>query len=130
MPADSAWIWPTFLTAWMAAGLWEALLPWRPLVKPLLRRWASHGLLYGLSDGVLIMVVPAGGIGLAAAFQHSPYGLLNRQAVPMWLNGLIAVLLLDLVRYAIHYCLHSFGPLWRFHQVHHSDPDLDITTGL
>jgi sterol desaturase/sphingolipid hydroxylase (fatty acid hydroxylase superfamily) len=35
-----------------------------------------------------------------------------------------------LAHYAIH-CLFHFTPLlWRIHQVHHSDPDFDLTTGV
>src|SRR5258708_19915683 len=33
-------------------------------------------------------------------------------------------------RYAVHRCEHALPLLWRFHALHHSDPDLDVTTSL
>jgi sterol desaturase/sphingolipid hydroxylase (fatty acid hydroxylase superfamily) len=39
-------------------------------------------------------------------------------------------LLLDLMRYAVHRCEHAVPFLWRFHALHHSDPDVDVTTSV
>jgi sterol desaturase/sphingolipid hydroxylase (fatty acid hydroxylase superfamily) len=39
-------------------------------------------------------------------------------------------LLLDLMRYGVHRCLHAVPLLWRLHVLHHSDPDIDVTTSL
>jgi sterol desaturase/sphingolipid hydroxylase (fatty acid hydroxylase superfamily) len=41
----------------------------------------------------------------------------------------LALLLLDFVKYATHWTYHSVPFLWRVHQVHHSDPDFDVSTG-
>jgi sterol desaturase/sphingolipid hydroxylase (fatty acid hydroxylase superfamily) len=40
------------------------------------------------------------------------------------------LLLLDLLRYAVHRCEHAVPLLWRIHALHHSDPDVDVTTSL
>jgi sterol desaturase/sphingolipid hydroxylase (fatty acid hydroxylase superfamily) len=37
---------------------------------------------------------------------------------------------MDLSFYYWHRANHALAPLWRFHSVHHSDPDLDVTTAL
>lgn len=39
-------------------------------------------------------------------------------------------LLLDLLRYAVHRCEHALPLFWRFHALHHSDPDVDVTTSV
>jgi sterol desaturase/sphingolipid hydroxylase (fatty acid hydroxylase superfamily) len=39
-------------------------------------------------------------------------------------------LLLDLMQYAMHRCQHAVLFLWRFHALHHSDPDVDVTTSV
>ena len=39
-------------------------------------------------------------------------------------------LLLDLMRYLVHRCEHTVPFLWRFHALHHSDPDVDVTTSV
>ena len=42
----------------------------------------------------------------------------------------IAFLLLDYSNYLWHILLHKLPILWRFHLVHHTDLDLDITTAF
>jgi sterol desaturase/sphingolipid hydroxylase (fatty acid hydroxylase superfamily) len=45
-----------------------------------------------------------------------------------WASFVAAFLGLDLLRYLVHRCKHAVPFLWRFHALHHSDPDLDVTT--
>jgi len=47
-----------------------------------------------------------------------------------WLSFAAGFLLLDLIRYAVHRCEHAVPLLWRVHALHHSDPDVDVTTSL
>jgi sterol desaturase/sphingolipid hydroxylase (fatty acid hydroxylase superfamily) len=42
----------------------------------------------------------------------------------------VGFLLLDLMRYGVHRCRHAVPFLWRFHALHHSDPDVDVTTSV
>jgi sterol desaturase/sphingolipid hydroxylase (fatty acid hydroxylase superfamily) len=41
-----------------------------------------------------------------------------------------AFLLLDLLRYLVHRCKHAVPILWCIHALHHSDPDVDVTTSV
>jgi sterol desaturase/sphingolipid hydroxylase (fatty acid hydroxylase superfamily) len=54
--------------------------------------------------------------------------LLNE--LPFWLEGIIAFMLLDYTNYWWHILNHKIPILWRFHFVHHTDIDLDITTAI
>lgn len=45
-------------------------------------------------------------------------------------KGCVAFLLLDYTNYLWHVLMHKLPLLWRFHVVHHSDLDLDITTAF
>jgi sterol desaturase/sphingolipid hydroxylase (fatty acid hydroxylase superfamily) len=36
----------------------------------------------------------------------------------------------DGLLYLMHRANHKFGILWRFHRVHHSDPEMDTTTAM
>jgi sterol desaturase/sphingolipid hydroxylase (fatty acid hydroxylase superfamily) len=47
-----------------------------------------------------------------------------------WLSFLAGFLLLDLLRYLVHRCEHAVPFFWRFHALHHSDPDVDVTTSV
>ena len=47
-----------------------------------------------------------------------------------WLSFTAAFLLLDFLVYAVHRCQHAVPFLWRLHALHHSDPDVDVTTSV
>ncbi len=49
---------------------------------------------------------------------------------PVWLQALVAFLVLDFCRYWLHFCHHRVPWLWTFHRVHHSSERLDATSGL
>jgi sterol desaturase/sphingolipid hydroxylase (fatty acid hydroxylase superfamily) len=49
---------------------------------------------------------------------------------PVAIKSIIAFLLLDYSNYVWHILLHKLPILWRFHLVHHTDLDLDITTAF
>jgi sterol desaturase/sphingolipid hydroxylase (fatty acid hydroxylase superfamily) len=49
---------------------------------------------------------------------------------PKLLKATIAILLLDYTNYLWHIVLHKMPLMWRFHLVHHTDLDLDITTAF
>lgn len=55
--------------------------------------------------------------------------MLQAFAVPAWLALPIGVALLDLAIYFQHVAFHAVPALWRLHRVHHSDVDIDVTTG-
>lgn len=46
------------------------------------------------------------------------------------LTVLIGVLALDFSSWLVHWVMHKQPFLWRFHLIHHSDTNVDVTTGL
>jgi sterol desaturase/sphingolipid hydroxylase (fatty acid hydroxylase superfamily) len=56
------------------------------------------------------------------------FGLLHWLPLPDWLAGVVAILLLDYVYWWWHLGLHRVPFLWRFHNVHHTDLDMDVST--
>ena len=68
------------------------------------------------------------GVAWLAAERH--WGLLNQAALPSWSAVPITVIALDLVLYMQHVLFHRIPMLWRLHQVHHTDLDFDVTTGV
>lgn len=46
------------------------------------------------------------------------------------LEGVVGVLLMDLMIYGQHVAFHLIPFLWSFHRVHHADLDLDASTGI
>ncbi len=55
-------------------------------------------------------------------------GLLNLVALPFGAGLIGAVLLLDCWMYVWHRANHRIPFLWRFHRMHHSDKQMDVTT--
>jgi sterol desaturase/sphingolipid hydroxylase (fatty acid hydroxylase superfamily) len=57
------------------------------------------------------------------------FGILNLVEIPIILNVLLGVFLLDLIgAYLPHYVQHKVKFLWKIHLVHHSDHNVDTTT--
>lgn len=62
-------------------------------------------------------------------FAHERHvGLLNEAAIPYWAGLIITVVFMDLVMYVWHLLNHEVPLLWRFHRVHHSDINMDVST--
>lgn len=58
------------------------------------------------------------------------FGLNYWLRLPAWIACVIGFLLLDYGNYIWHLLNHKYEFLWRFHMVHHTDHDLDITTAF
>ena len=58
------------------------------------------------------------------------FGILNLIRLPIVIEGIIAFLLMDLAFYYWHLANHKVPIFWRFHNVHHIDPDLDVSTSF
>ena len=115
-------------------ALIELLLPRRRLIASKGRRWLTN-LGISATASLLLRLMAAIAVPLtavAAAFfaQHNGLGLLNTVDWPDWIKILIALVVLDLAIWAQHLASHKIPVLWRLHQVHHADRDIDVTTAI
>ena len=120
--------WICFVAAFLAVAVWESLQPKRELTGPAGRRWRNHGALLVVGAVVSALVIRVSPVVLAVMVANSRFGLLNKTWLPWLLRCAIAVVLLDLLQYWIHWGFHHVPWLWRVHQVHHSDRDYDVST--
>lgn len=68
--------------------------------------------------------------GVFLWIDNSNFGLLQHITAPVWLELLLSILILDLIaQYFVHFLLHKIQWMWRLHTVHHSDKNVDVTTG-
>ena len=68
--------------------------------------------------------------GIFLWVQTNEIGLLFYVSFPIWIELLVAVLLLDLIaQYVVHFMLHRIKWMWKLHMVHHSDTKVDATSG-
>jgi sterol desaturase/sphingolipid hydroxylase (fatty acid hydroxylase superfamily) len=69
-------------------------------------------------------------VWLASANQSWHFGLNYFYPGPQGIKVIVAFLLLDYSNYVWHILLHKLPFMWRFHLVHHTDLDLDVTTAF
>jgi sterol desaturase/sphingolipid hydroxylase (fatty acid hydroxylase superfamily) len=75
--------------------------------------------------------------GLAILIVMLSYWCRNKSfGMVYWFNAgvlmtvIIGVLALDFSSWLVHFVMHKNRFLWRFHLIHHSDNNVDVTTGL
>ena len=119
-----------FLGVFVLVALWEIAAPRRPLQASKVVRWTSNIGIVVLDTVLVRLVFPAAAAGVAAVVGSLGWGLFNVLAWPMWVEVLLAVVILDLVIYWQHVMFHAVPGLWRLHMVHHADLDIDVTTGV
>ena len=66
----------------------------------------------------------------ASSAQYFEFGLFNNIDLSLPLVLLLGIVTLDLKQYLFHRLVHYFDFLWLIHQVHHSDVEIDLTTGF
>lgn len=108
----------------------ENLRPLRRLRKPRWPRYAANAATTAMAMVVGSLVVRPVGLGLAAVSTEKSLGLLHALPLPGWAQFIGGFLLMDLTFYYWHRLNHIVPFLWRFHSVHHIDPDLDVTTSM
>jgi sterol desaturase/sphingolipid hydroxylase (fatty acid hydroxylase superfamily) len=118
-----------FVGTLLSVALWEVFAPRRRLREDKKRRWITNLSLVLLDTLIVRLVLPVLPAGLALILQQRGWGILNSLPFPYWLKITLTLLLLDLVIYIQHLLFHFLPNLWRFHRLHHTDLDIDVTTG-
>jgi sterol desaturase/sphingolipid hydroxylase (fatty acid hydroxylase superfamily) len=119
-----------FAGALVLMALWEVAASVRPLRAAKGRRWLANLGLVALDTLLLRWLFPAAAVGMAWSAAQQQWGLFNRLGWPPLLELVLAVALLDFAIYLQHILFHVLPLLRRFHMVHHTDIDFDVTTGL
>jgi sterol desaturase/sphingolipid hydroxylase (fatty acid hydroxylase superfamily) len=118
-----------FVGAFLLLALGELLAPRRRLVDSKLNRWLANLSLVAINTALSRFLLPILPVSLALLIQAKGWGLLNLLLLPDWLKLITALILLDLIIYLQHILFHYQPLLWRLHRVHHTDLDIDVTTG-
>ncbi len=119
----------TFLFLLLTFGCLEALFPRRARGQSRKLRWPNN---FGLAmlNGILMrLLLPAGTLMFATIAETRGWGLFNTLDWPALPETALAVVLLDLGIYGQHVLFHRVPLFWRLHRVHHTDVDMDVTTG-
>jgi sterol desaturase/sphingolipid hydroxylase (fatty acid hydroxylase superfamily) len=84
----------------------------------------------GLALGTGATIVAPVALRLASWNSERSAGLLRVLSLPFIVEFALGFLLMDLSFYYWHRANHSIPLFWRFHNVHHIDPDLDVSTSF
>ena len=110
--------------------LFENIFPLRKRNRKFIPRFLLNMILTGI-------VFLAGSVVVRnAAFKTSEwvvsqgFGVILVITLPKWGQILLGIVLLDLTFYYWHWLNHNILFLWRFHNIHHIDPDLDVSTSF
>lgn len=111
----------------VAAG--EIIAPRRPLSDSKRRRWGTNLSLVVIDATIVRLLVPVLPVAMALMAQERGWGILNIITLPLWIKVALAIVILDFVIYLQHALFHFLPTLWRLHRMHHTDLDIDVTTG-
>lgn len=120
----------SFLVVFALLALWEVWHPRRALTQHKFQRWLTN--LSLVAADTLLLRLMGGLVAYSAALyaaQHG-WGWLNAVHWPSWVEFIIVILALDFALYLQHVMSHFLPVFWRLHKVHHTDLDIDVTTGV
>ncbi len=119
-----------FLSVLVLMLILESLIPRHSTVDSKPRRLAINFSLTGFNVLLVKLLLGGAAVGLADFAGERGWGLFNYLDWPAAVEMVIAILFLELMIYIQHVFLHKIPFFWRFHKVHHSDLDLDVSSGL
>ena len=117
-----------FLGGLLTLLSWEVIAPHHAPAAGRRRRWLTNLSLAALNGGIVSLLCAA---CYAIAISGSlPWrvGVFELVAAPWWLRLPVEIAFLDLVTYWLHRSYHRVPLFWRFHRVHHTDLDLDVSS--
>jgi sterol desaturase/sphingolipid hydroxylase (fatty acid hydroxylase superfamily) len=119
-----------FSGIFLCMAVMEKIWPKRSLLISKPRRWFANLLMQLVNTTSLRLIFPVFPVGIALLCTERGWGLLNFCQVP-WAFAIVAgILALDVAIYFQHVMFHATPLFWRLHMVHHTDQDIDVTTGV
>jgi sterol desaturase/sphingolipid hydroxylase (fatty acid hydroxylase superfamily) len=108
----------------------EMIIPLRQSNGRVIFRWFTN-----FSMTLVIVLIfklgsPLVALVTASLAEQFEIGVFNNVDLSLPLVLLFGIVVLDLKQYVFHWLMHYFDALWRIHQVHHSDVEIDLTTGF
>ncbi len=108
----------------------ERFFPLRESRAGLWARLVVNAAISGLTFLIAMLVVRPSAVAARDWVSERSFGVIYALRLPGWAQFIVAFLVLDLSFYYWHILNHKIPFLWRFHNVHHIDPDLDVSTGF
>jgi sterol desaturase/sphingolipid hydroxylase (fatty acid hydroxylase superfamily) len=117
-----------FLAGLLTFLSWEVIAPHHAATASKPRRWRVNLGLALLNGSIVTLQCAA--CYVIAMRRLAPWraGVFELIAAPSWLRLPAEIGALDLLTYWLHRGYHRVPLMWRFHRVHHTDLDLDVSS--
>jgi len=122
-----------FLGLFALLALIETLAPRRVRTQTRKARWVTNWgftFINTVALNAMAFALPLLAVGAAIDAQTQGWGLFNALSLPIWLEVVLVILILDFSIWLQHLITHKVPLLWRLHQVHHADVDIDVSTAI
>jgi sterol desaturase/sphingolipid hydroxylase (fatty acid hydroxylase superfamily) len=119
-----------FLGVLTVMAVWEQMTPRKKRVDSIQRRWSKNMGLAAIDTLTVKILFPVLPVSFSVLAASNGWGLLNVLHLPVGLKWMASVIMLDFIIYGQHVLFHFVPALWRLHRVHHSDLDIDASTGI
>jgi len=106
----------------------EVIIPYRQSSVSKAKRWANNLFITIFNSFILNLLFAALIVNTAMYVTTHQLGILNLIDLPQWIKILVTVVFMDFMLYVWHLLNHEMPFLWRFHRVHHSDLNMDVST--
>lgn len=108
----------------------ETYFPLRRRVQSRFKRIVINTVLSLPAFALLRFLLIPAMVWLAVQNESWHFGLAYLYSLPSFAENIITFVLLDYGIYAWHIIMHRMPLMWRFHIVHHTDKDMDVTTAF
>ena len=119
-----------FLLVFVFFAWLEAHYPRRKQIVSLKKRWITNFSMSLISHVFLQLILPLSAVFIAILASDKNIGLFNHLNWPVFIEGVLIILLLDLSMYIQHVLSHKIPIIWQIHKVHHADRELDTSTAV
>ena len=106
----------------------ELIRPYRRPTVSKGRRWFHNLGITAVNNVILSLVFGAATVGAIMYVTQNKIGVLNLIAMGHWIKILATLVFMDFMLYVWHLLNHEMPFLWRFHRVHHTDLNMDVST--
>ena len=120
----------SFFGVLMVMAAWERVSPRKKRVDSIQQRWMGNIGLAALDTLAVKILFPFLPVSFSVLAASKGWGLFNLLQMPAYVEWMASIMLLDFIIYGQHVMFHFVPALWRLHRVHHSDLDIDASTGI
>ncbi len=122
-----------FLGLFALLALIETARPRRVRSQTRTSRWVTNWAITianTITLNALAIALPLLAVGAAIDASNQGWGLFNALGLPLAIEIILTILILDFAIWLQHLITHKVPLLWRLHRVHHADVDIDVTTAI